>query len=125
MFAQGALAGGWAVGGMDVVELRDHGRLAAGRPDIATHWRGQDWLFTAEPQRNTFESNPRRYAPAFGGMCPVQLAKGRTAPGRPEYAMIVGGKLYLLSSEAGRAAMAADPQRILDMATQAWRNRGD
>ena len=107
-----AQAGGWAIGGMDAVELRDHGKLAAGRPDIATHWRGQDWLFTAEPHRNAFELNPRRYAPGFGGMCPVHLSEGRATLGRPEFALVVGGRLYLMESETGRAAMAARPKRI-------------
>lgn len=124
MLTHGALADGWAIGGMDAVELRDNGTLVAGRPDVATHWRGQDWLFTGEGQRNTFESNPRRYAPAFRGLCPVQLAAGQTVPGRPEFALVVGGRLYLLSSEAGRTKMSADPQDVLDQATQAWRKLG-
>ncbi|SDW13349.1 YHS domain-containing (seleno)protein [Paracoccus sanguinis] len=111
-----------AVGGMDVVSLRDSGRAIAGDDAISTHWRGREWSFANEANRATFESNPSAYAPGFGGNCPVALSEGARRPGLPDFPVVIGGRLYLTSSGAAQSAMRADPDAILGRAATAWAN---
>lgn len=102
-----------AVSGMDTVELYTTGRLVPGRGDLATAWHGQAWLFVSEPNRSAFESDPRRFAPGFDGLCPPQLAEGHRTPGRPDLAVMIDGRMYLTSSPEMRARLLADPAGVL------------
>ncbi|WP_246026682.1 YHS domain-containing (seleno)protein [Paracoccus luteus] len=113
-----------ALNGIDAVSLRDSGRAVGGRPDIVTHWRGASWHFANETNRQTFESNPRAYAPAMGGLCAVSLADGRKEPGDPAQFVVVGQRIYLTRDAAARAAMRADPEGIVARATDAWKRLG-
>lgn len=111
-----------ALDGMDVVSLRDAGRMAAGGDDITTHWRGREWHFTNEANRAAFEANPRAYAPGFGGNCPVALAAGRRSPGNPALFVIVGDTLYLTSTANARDLLQTDPEPILRAARTEWKH---
>lgn len=110
-----------ALGGMDVVSLRDAGRVAQGGDDITTHWRGHEWHFANEANRATFEADPRAYAPGFGGACPVALANGERRPGQPDLFVVVGDTLYLASSPQARAALESDPAPVISAAKAQWK----
>ena len=109
-----------ATGGVDVVSLRDSGRLIEGKTVFSTQWKGRAWTFSSEANRAAFESNPRAYAPGFGGNCPVALSEGRRQPGSPRFAVVVGGTLYFTSNGEARQRMQSDPQPVLDRAGAAW-----
>lgn len=110
-----------AVGGVDVVSLRDAGRVVGGDAAISTHWKGHEWRFANEVNRATFEANPRVYAPAFGGNCPVALAEGERRPGLPELFVLVGKSLYLTSSPRARQRLTENPQAVLGRAAIQWK----
>ena len=109
-----------ALGGVDVVSLRDAGRVAKGG-DITTHWQGREWHFSSEANRATFESDPRSYAPGFGGNCPVALSQGERRPGRPELFVVIGNTLYLTSSPVARRKLSDDPADVLARAAAQWK----
>ena len=112
-----------ALGGMDVVSLRDSGRTIGGDGSISTHWKGRDWIFANEANRAAFEANPRAYAPGFGGNCPVKLSEGQKQPGRPDLAIVVSGTLYLTSTAGARDRLANDPA-IIAVAAEQWKRLG-
>ena len=116
-----AAAQDWAVGGFDPVGYAQAGRALPGRSDIATMWRGQLWHFSSEENRARFEADPRSYAPALGGMCPVSVVEGRPQPGDPRHFALVGGRLYLLESGAAERRLMQDPTGITQAARQMWR----
>ncbi|MRX51478.1 YHS domain-containing protein [Paracoccus sp. S-4012] len=117
----GAAAANWALDGMDVVAYRTQGQAVPGRSDIRTEWAGQDWHFASEENRAAFEANPRDYAPGLRGLCPKMLAVDHQAVrGDPRYFVIVGQRLYLLSSPAARDAFMADPRRMLMAAKETF-----
>ncbi|TJZ86738.1 YHS domain-containing (seleno)protein [Paracoccus hibiscisoli] len=116
-----AAAQDWAVGGFDPVGYAQAGRALPGRSDIATMWRGQLWHFSSEENRARFEADPRSYAPALGGMCPVSVVEGRPQPGDPRHFALVGGRLYLLESGAAERRLMQDPTGITQAARQIWR----
>lgn len=116
-----AAAQDWAVGGFDPVGYAQAGRALPGRSDIATMWRGQLWHFSSEENRARFEADPRSYAPALGGICPVSIVDGRPQPGDPRHFALVGGRLYLLESGAAERRLMQDPSGITQAARQMWR----
>lgn len=115
-----ASAQDWAMDGRDPVGYFSDGRAMAGRVDIATMWKGYVWHFVSEDNRARFEADPRRFAPAFNGFCPVNLADGRLVEGNPEIFAVIGQRLYLLRSDAARSQLMDQPAEVLSRARTAW-----
>lgn len=110
----------WAIDGFDAVGFLQSGRPVPGRGDISTMWKGQLWHFATEENRSRFESDPRSFAPAFGGLCPVALSKGRRVPGDPRHFVVIGDRLYLPSSDRSARALRQAPKEILSRARKSW-----
>ena len=115
-----ALAQDWAIDGYDPVGFLQSGRPVPGRGDISTMWKGKVWHFASEENRSRFESDPRSFAPAFGGLCPVALAEGRRVPGDPHHFVVMGKRLYLLRSDRSARELRRAPQEILSRASETW-----
>jgi YHS domain-containing protein len=118
-----AVAQDWALGGYDPVSYFQTPNPQAGRSEIATMWKGEIWHFSSEENRNRFEADPRSFSPAFGGLCPVALSEGRRKLGDPRHFVMIGKKLYLLSSGAAEARLLAAPIKILGQAQAAWKGQ--
>ena len=118
--ASPAFAQDWALNGFDPVSYFSVGRAVPGEPDIATRWRGKSWHFSTEENRLKFESNPRAYAPGFGGFCPVSLAEGKRIPGDPRQFVVIGQRIYLLRSASAARQLMADPRGVLTSARRTW-----
>ena len=106
--------------GFDAVDFLEHGRPVPGRGDIATMWKGQVWHFATEENRSRFEADPRSFAPAFGGLCPVALSEGRRVQGDPRHFVVIDDRLYLVGSARAKQKMRHDPRAILDQAWAEW-----
>ena len=116
-----AAAQDWAIDGFDAVGFVESGRPVPGRGDISTQWKGQVWHFATEEIRSRFESDPRSFAPAFGGLCPVALAEGRRVQGDPHHFMIIGNRLYLVGSSRAANKLQQQPGDILARAQERWK----
>lgn len=119
--AHGALAQDWALDGMDPVAYGSEGAAVPGRSDIVTMWRGEAWHFATEQNRNTFEANPKAYAPALDGLCVVALSEGRPEPGNPRFFVVIEKRTYLMRSEQARERFLADPKQIMQRAKATWK----
>jgi YHS domain-containing protein len=115
-----ALGQDWAMDGYDAVESLESGRPLPGRGDISTLWKGQVWHFASEENRSRFESDPRRFAPAFGGLCPVALSEGRRVAGDPKHFAVIGNKLYLVGSSRAFRKLQEAPGDIIAKAKESW-----
>ena len=115
-----AVAQDWAIDGFDAVDFLERGRPVPGRGDIATMWKGQVWHFATEENRNRFEADPRSFAPAFDGLCPVALSKGRRVRGDPRHFVVIGNRLYLLGSPGAVQELRRDPKTVLGRAKANW-----
>lgn len=114
------VAQNWALGGHDPVGTVQTGEAVPGRGDIATMWRGEVWHFATEENRARFESDPRAFAPAFEGLCPVALARGEQRAGDPRHFVVIAGVLYLLQGGVAMQELRRDPAGVLDQARQTW-----
>ena len=73
-----------AIGGYDVISyhtdkrpLRGNGRYLAVHDDVTC-------LFSSKENQATFEANPAKYVPAFGGYCAFGASVGKKFVGEPD-----------------------------------------
>ena len=91
VFAEGSIA----IRGADPVAYFTKGAYVAGSPEYTYDWGGATWQFANAEHRDLFVSNPRQYAPQYGGFCAWAVSEGYIAPVDPTAWDIVDGKLYL------------------------------
>ncbi|ROU00223.1 YHS domain-containing (seleno)protein [Histidinibacterium lentulum] len=90
-------AGGRAIHGVDPVAYFDLGGPVEGGTESLV-WRGAEWAFAGAGNRATFEADPERWAPAFGGYCAWAASRGYLAPTVPDAWTVHEGRLYLNAS---------------------------
>ncbi len=88
-------AQGRALRGYDAVSYHRDDAAVEGDPDITWEWSGAIWAFATAANRDLFQAEPGRYAPAFGGHCAVGKALGFDLPGSPKRWRIEDGQLYV------------------------------
>jgi len=99
-------SGGVAIRGYDPVALAA-GEVSLGSVAHELTLDGTTWRFTSAAHRTTFEADPTRYAPAFGGFCAFAMSKGFTADSDPTAHTVRDGTLYLFDSEKMKSEWVA------------------
>ena len=82
-----------AAEGMDVVTFFS-GKPQLGKPEYATRYKGADWYFFSQANKELFLTNPEHFAPQYGGYCAWAVAKGKMAKGNPDHWSVESGRLY-------------------------------
>jgi hypothetical protein len=70
--------------------------------------------------RELFKSDPKKYAPQYGGYCAYGMAEGHKAATQPDAWTIVNGKLYLNYSKEVKGLWMKDQQNLIDQADKNW-----
>lgn len=99
---------GEAIEGYDPVAYFAGGVPQAGSRAFLYEWKGAVWRFASAKDRELFQANPERYAPAFGGYCAFAMSKGVKADIHPFAFAILAGKLYLFSTFESRDRFLAN-----------------
>jgi hypothetical protein len=113
-------ASGLAISGFDPVAYFSRREPAQGRPELELRLAGAVWRFLNEGNRAAFAEHPEIYAPQFGGYDPVAIGRDTAVAGHPLIWAISKDRLCLFYDEAARAEFLADPERIIDRASQKW-----
>jgi hypothetical protein len=111
---------GLAIEGYDPVAYFVDARPVLGLEEFEASKAGAVWRFRNEGNRASFVAHSDIYGPQFGGYDPVDVARGVTVPGNPNFWLISGERLYLFNREQSRDAFAADPERFLEEAVSRW-----
>ncbi len=98
-----------------VAEAPEHGHRSH-----AVMWKGAVWLFGSAENRLRFESNPRAYAPRFGGHCAYGMARGRIYDGSPLSWEIVDGHLFLFNNPGVEALWLQEQEAMIHSARAVW-----
>jgi YHS domain-containing protein len=114
------LVPGVGAGGYDVVAYFAEARARKGDASITAEYEGVTYRFASKADRATFQSDPARYLPQFGGYCAYAVAEGATAKGEPESWTVTGGKLYLNYSKQVRTLWRQDIAKNISRATANW-----
>ena len=111
---------GLAIRGYDPVAYFKQQAAAPGDPAITAEHDGATYRFSTEENRETFLSDPARYAPAYGGYCAYGMAKGYKAKIEPDAFTIVNDRLYLNYDQTVRALWQQDVSGYVDSADANW-----
>ena len=83
------------ISGYDPVSYFTGGTPQRGSGYHVADYQGVTYAFASEENKETFEANPSKYAPAYGGWCAYGVAVGKKFVADPEVWKIVKGTLYL------------------------------
>ncbi len=109
-----------AIDGYDPVAFHLDGKPTPGDPAITRTWRGATWRFASAANRQRFDADPERYAPAYGGYCAYAMAGDYTANGDPLAFTVHGGRLFLNFDTDTRAAWLAERDARIEASDRNW-----
>ncbi|MBO6757800.1 MAG: hypothetical protein JJ902_15810 [Roseibium sp.] len=111
---------GLALRGFDPVSYFTAGAPQSGDVNITAEYNGATYRFTTEANRDTFKSDPAKYAPQYGGFCAFGTAMGFKFDGDPHVWKIVDNKLYLNLSEGVQKRWNEDVPGFIATADTKW-----
>jgi len=111
---------GIAIQGHDPVAFFTQSRPVKGRPEFESKYNGARYLFASAEDKATFDANPSKYEPQFGGFCAFAVSEGHTAPVKVEAFMIVNGRLLMQYDLDIKKKFEKDPLGRLAKADQNW-----
>jgi YHS domain-containing protein len=86
---------GIALGGYDAVTYFTDGKPQKGDSKIEATFNGALYHFVSQENRATFEKDPTKYSPAYGGFCGYAASIGKVRPADPLIWSFVDGQLIL------------------------------
>jgi YHS domain-containing protein len=86
---------GVALEGYDPVSYFTDGKPVKGDKKIEATFDGALYHFVSQQHRATFEKDPTKYAPAYGGFCGYAASVGKVRPANPRIWSIVDGQLIV------------------------------
>jgi YHS domain-containing protein len=108
-----------AVGGYDAVSFFA-GSPQEGKSEFSTTYKGADWYFQTQANRDLFLANPEAFAPQYGGYCAWAIAEGKLAKGSPKHWYVEDGKLYLNYNGRIKDRWLADKEAFITKADSRW-----
>lgn len=109
-----------AVGGFDAVAYHTQQQAVPGNANFRVSWKGAEWHFATQANRDLFARDADRYAPQYGGWCAFAVAAGARASSDPRLFDIVAGRLYLNQSAGTQAAWRRDQSGMIQRGDQNW-----
>lgn len=109
-----------ALAGYDTVAYFDVKKPVKGKDKFSYKYKGADWLFSTEKNREKFIKMPEKYAPQYGGYCAWLVAQNDRAKGDPLQWSVVDGKLYLNYDAEIKAKWLKDPSGFIEKADKFW-----
>src|SRR5262250_152955 len=73
------LDNGVAIQGYDPVAFFTDSRPVKGNPQFQSEYRGAKYYFVSAEHKATFDREPAKYEPQFGGYCAYGASRGRKA----------------------------------------------
>lgn len=110
-----------AVQGYDVVSYQTGKRPVRGNGNFVTTHKGATYQFSSKDNLGTFEGNPKKYAPAYGGYCAFGASVGKKFIGDPEVWRVVDGTLYLNLDTGIQAEWLKDVPGRIKTADAEWK----
>jgi YHS domain-containing protein len=86
---------GVAIQGYDAVAFFTQNKPVRGRSEFQSSYKGAKYFFASAEDKDTFDGNPAKYEPQFGGFCAYGVSRGHAAPVKIEAFQIVNGRLLI------------------------------
>ena len=86
-----------------------------------THvYRGAEFRFHTEANRDLFALNPEAFLPEYGGYCAWAVAHDKLARGNPEYSTMLDGRLYFNFNDRTHRLWEKDYEAWLAKSERYW-----
>ena len=90
------LDNGIGIKGYDPVAYFSQNKAVKGRKDFSNSYKGIKYHFVSSSNLESFQSDPAKYEPQYGGWCAYAMGKeGSKVEVDPETFKIINGKLFL------------------------------
>ncbi len=86
-----------ALEGYSPVSYIDMGKAELGNKKHKSTFDGVAYYFTNRKQKETFDANPAKYKPQYGGWCAFAVSLGAKFQPDPSRFRVVHGKLYMFT----------------------------
>lgn len=93
--AESNLDSGLALQGYDPTAYRDQQKAIPGDKTIISMFRGITYRFSTISSRDTFNAEPAKYVPAYGGWCATAMADNRKVEIDPRNFKVTNGRVFL------------------------------
>jgi YHS domain-containing protein len=107
-------------GGHDPVAFFTMGKPVQGSKSWQSRYNGATYWFASAENLKTFEANPAKYEPAFGGYCGYAASINRVSPIDVEFFQILDGRLVLQHNQRALDKWNADVPGNLKLADANW-----
>jgi YHS domain-containing protein len=109
-----------AIQGYDPVAFFTENKPIKGKPEFKSAYEGAMYLFASAENKKSFEKEPSKYSPAFGGFCAFGVSRNKLVEIDPEAFQIVNGRLLLQYSKGVRNDFNKDVHGNLAKANENW-----
>jgi YHS domain-containing protein len=111
---------GLALKGYDPVAYFTENRPVKGDAKFQSTFNGATYYFASAANKKTFEADPNKYEPQFGGFCAYAASQGHTAKIEPDAFEVLNGRLLLQYDRSVRDLFNKDQQGNLAKADRNW-----
>lgn len=111
---------GVAIHGFDPVAYFNVDEPVVGVDEHRLMWRNAVWRFSSPENMSSFERDPMRFAPRYGGYCAMSLSQGAVSETQPNAWAIHADRLYLTHSVAARDRWQQNPDALITLADNHW-----
>jgi YHS domain-containing protein len=111
---------GLALQGYDPVAYFTDNKPVKGDENYTASYKGGTYRFASAAHKETFESNPAKYAPQFGGFCGYAASINKLAPIEVEYFQVLHGRLVMQHNEKAWKLWHEDVEGNLRKADANW-----
>ena len=108
------------VSGYDLVAYHTAGKATKGNGHNVSVHDGVTYLFANAKNKKTFDANPDKYLPAYGGWCAFGVSVGKKFVSDPEAWKVVDGRLYLNLDKNIQADWLKDVPGRIKKANKHW-----
>ena len=109
-----------AIGGYDVVAFFTEQKPVKGKKEFTIEWKDATWYFSTADNKKTFESDPEKFAPQFGGYCAYGVSQNHKSPTEVDTWTIVDGKLYFNYNMEVKQLWLKDQSNLIQLANKNW-----
>jgi YHS domain-containing protein len=109
-----------AIGGYDVVAFFSEQKPVKGKKEYSLKWKEASWYFSSEENKKTFESDPEKFAPQYGGYCAYGVSQNHKSPTEVDTWTILEGKLYFNYNKDVKQLWLKDQNSLIELANKNW-----
>jgi YHS domain-containing protein len=108
--------------GNDAVAYQTAGKPVKGDPAIRSVYDGDVYRFASVANKQAFDADPKRYAPAYAGFCASGAPYALKANVGADVFTVYQGRLYLFGSERSKAHWLMDADENVKKGDAYWAN---